>query len=80
MEIPHAAIHTTLTGLTSATEALTNAANRLADLAEKSVATTQEIVETPVTEGLTTAEEVAPDIVEPPTPRYIRRNGRRVKR
>jgi len=79
-ELPHAAIHTTLQGLQSATEALTSAANRLADLAEKSVSTAQGVVETPLEESAATAEEIAPDIVEPPTPRYVRRNGRRVKR
>jgi hypothetical protein len=79
-EIPHAAIHTTLSGLTTATEALTSAANRLADLAEKSTATTQEVATEPIQGGQETAEEIAPEIVAPPPERRIRRNGRKVRR
>lgn len=79
-EIPHAAIHTTLTGLTTATEALTSAANRLADLAEKSTATTQEVATEPIQGGQETAQEIAPEIVAPPPERRIRRNGRKVRR
>lgn len=79
-ELPHVAIHQTLAGLQSATEALTIAANRLADLAEKTATPAKEVVETPLEQASETTEEIAPDIVEPPKERYVRRNGRRVKK
>lgn len=78
--IPVSAIHQTLEGLTRATEGLTAASNRLAELAEKTANQASDVVEEPITEAENTAENVAPDIVEPPKERYIRRNGRRVKR
>jgi hypothetical protein len=80
VEVPHAAIHQTLQGLTTATEALTNAANSLAESARAGKEQVEEVVTTPIEASHEQAQEVAPEIVEPPKPKFIRRNGRKVKR
>lgn len=70
-EVPHAAINDTLEGLTKATHALTEATTKLI---EASTPVVTEPVEA-------TVADVAPDITPPPPEtRYIRRNGRKVKR
>jgi hypothetical protein len=71
VELPHAAIHETLKGLTAATEALTLAANRIADTATH--------VPEAVVEPIAEATESIPDVVSPPPDRFVRRNGRKVK-
>lgn len=80
LELPHAAIHETLKGLTTATEALTLAANRIADSASKGVETVAPIIEEPLEGSEVKAAEISPEVVSPPTSRFIRRNGRKVKR
>lgn len=80
LELPHAAIHETLKGLTTATEALTLAANKLADTATKSVETVQPVIEEPLQGASVKAEEISPEIVPPVKERFVRRNGRKVKR
>lgn len=41
---------------------------------------TQKAATEPVEEATETAEDIAPEIIEPPKERYVRRNGRRVRR
>jgi hypothetical protein len=76
-QLPHEAINRTLEGLTSATQALTEAANRLGQTAAP-------VVTEPI-EATQNAPEIVADVqpsIEPPPPetRYVRRNGRKVKR
>lgn len=86
-ETPAIAIHTARDTaeippamLAEAFGTLAGAINRLSDITEKSFEASQRVVEEPVEASTETAEEIAPEI-EPPKPdRYIRRNGRRVKR
>jgi len=74
VELPHQAINDTLVGLTEATKALTEAAHKLSERATP-------IVTEPVESAQETVAEVAPDITPPPPEtRYVRRNGRKVKR
>lgn len=74
--VPVEVLHDTIRGLTAATEALTTAANRLADTTTKGT----EIVTPALEAPLEKAQDIAPE-VEPPKPdRFIRRNGRKVKR
>lgn len=73
-EIPHAAINETLQGLTTATHALTEAANKLIEASKP-------VVTEPVEGASQLTQDIAPDIeLPPPENRYIRRNGRKVKR
>lgn len=76
VEMPHAAIHETLKGLTTATEALTMAANRIADTAQKGAEVVTPVIEEPIQAS---SEEIVPEITTP-AKRVIRRNGRKVKR
>lgn len=72
--LPHAAINETLQGLTAATHALVEAANKLG---EKS----KEVVVEPTQAATETSAEIVPEITPPPPEnRYVRRNGRKVKR
>lgn len=58
---------------------LATAINRLSDVTERSLEKTQEVVETPAEASAEESEDIAPEVVDKPD-RYIRRNGRRVKR
>lgn len=80
LDLPRDAIHETLKGLTAATEALTLAANRLADTASKGGDEIKDVIEEPITSSEEKASEVSPEVVSPPKERYIRRNGRKVTR
>lgn len=72
--LPHAAINETLQGLTAATHALVEAANKLGETAKP-------VVVEPSVDATQTAQEVVPEITPPPPEsRYVRRNGRKVKR
>lgn len=70
-EIPPAA-------LGEAFHSLASAINRLSDITEKSLEASKQVVEEPVAASTEHAEEIAPEVVEP-EPRYIRRNGRKVR-
>ncbi len=73
-EIPHQAINDTLEGLTRATHALTEATTKLVEASTP-------VVTEPVQASQGTVSEVVPDITPPPPEsRYVRRNGRKVKR
>jgi len=72
--LPHAAINETLMGMTAAANALTEAANKMIDAGKT-------VVVEPTQAATETATEVVPDITPPPPEtRYVRRNGRKVKR
>jgi hypothetical protein len=76
-EVPHQAINDTLLGLTEATRALTEAANKLGEKATPVVAEPIEATQN----APQVVAEVQPDItLPPPETRYVRRNGRKVKR
>ena len=80
VELPHAAINETLNGLKLATDALALAATKLADSAGKTVETITPAIEQPMGVASSQSADIAPDVVPPKPDRFIRRNGRKVKR
>jgi len=74
--VPGVAIEDSIKGLHSAVQALTIAANRLADKAAWVPPTIEHAIEEPIQ----SAESLSPEVVTPPKDRFIRRNGRKVKR
>lgn len=78
-ELPQAAIQSTLDMLNSSISLLTSAVNEARDEIKRQKEVVEDIVETPMEGAGDVAEDIAPEITEPP-PRYVRRNGRRVRR
>lgn len=79
-EIPHAALNESISLLNSSIATLNSGINDLREDLRKSKETVEPVATEPVEASHEVAQEVAPEIVEPPKERYVRRNGRRVKR
>jgi hypothetical protein len=86
-ETPTIAIHTAQdaaeippAALGEAFHTLASAINRLSDVTERTLEASKEVVTEPITDSTEQAEDIAPDVVPPKPDKYVRRNGRRVRR
>lgn len=79
-EVPHAALNESIALLNTSIASLNTGINDLREDLRKTKEAVEPVATEPVEAAGSTAEEIAPEIVEPPKERYIRRNGRRVKR